>query len=281
MIYWILNAILGSIAWIFWKKSLNLSTIPHALFFGIGGIGSILVILFILWMGKFELPKELWILAIPLIDAFVVTYNSTLSQKIYTTEKISTLLPYENLSSIITIIIAYFLFRDTPITTLLIALSIIIIIFIFSFDFRTHEFPRQFWPIVLNNTINGVRSIGIWYVLVHMSSPTFYTIRNILTTIIVWIGILLASQLIFLKDVKKDFLVPRLMASFIGAVSALIGFTLISQFGLITSTLLGFLSMLSTVILGYLFLADKPEKKNILLAISVAILVACSSFFKA
>ena len=236
------------------------------------------IILLSLW--KFEFPKELWILVIPLVDAFVVTYNSTLSQKIYAREKISTLLPYENLSSIITIIIAFFLFRDTPLITLFIALSVIIIIFVFSFDFRTREFPRQFWPIILNNTINGVRSIGIWYALVHLTSPTFYTIRNILTTGIVWIGIILASQLIFIKDIKKDFLIPRLMASFLWAISALIWFTLISKFGLITSTLLGFFSMLSTVILGYFFLADKPEKKNIILAVSVALLVACGSFFK-
>lgn len=64
------------------------------------------------------------------------------------------------------------------------------------------------------------------------------------------------------------------MSSFLGALSALIGFTLISKFGLVTSTLLGFLSMISSVILGYFFLADKPEKKNIILAMTIALLVA-------
>ena len=57
-------------------------------------------------------------------------------------------------------------------------------------------------------------------------------------------------------------------------MSALIGFTLISKFGLITSTLLGFLSMLSTLILGYFFLNDHPEKKNVMLAVTIALLVA-------
>lgn len=280
MFFWILNAILGSISGIFWKKSLNLSTLPHGLFFWIGAIGSVMIAGAILIMGKFEIPKELWILAIPLVDAMVVTYNSKLSQRIYTQEKISSLLPYENFASVITIVIAFFLFRDTPLPTFIIALAIIAIIFVFSFDFKKHEFPRNFKLIILNNIINGGRSIAIGYALAHMTSPSFYTIRNLLTTIIVWTGIVWAGQLGLLRETKSNFLIPRLMSSFLGAASALIGFTLISKFGLITSTLLGFLSMISTLILGYFFLADHPEKKNIMLAITVAILVGLWTFFK-
>lgn len=225
-------------------------------------------------MGKFKIPTDLWILAIPFLDSFIVTYNSTLSQRIYKEEKLSTLLPYENLSLVITIIIAFFLFQDTPLPTFLIAIIIVILLFIFSFDFKKHEFPKNIKLIALNNSINAGRSLMIGYALVHMISPTFYTMRNLLTSIIVWGGIIAAGQLIHLKEAKKDFLIPRLMASCIGAVSAFIGFTLISKFGLIVSTLLGFLSMISTLILGYFFLADHPEKKNIILALSVAILVA-------
>lgn len=280
MFYGILNALLGSISWIFWKKSLSLSTLPHALFFGIWAIGSIIVGTIIIVMGKFEIPKELWVLLIPLADAMVVTYNSTLSQRIYTTEKISTLLPYENLSSVVTIVIAFFLFRDTPLPTLAVAILIITIIFVFSFDFKAHEFPKKIQLIILNNVINGGRSIAIGYVLVHMTSPTFYTLRNFLTTLIVWWGILFAWQAVLLKDTNKTFMIPRLLSSGLGSVSALIGFTLISKFGLITSTLLGFLSMLSTLILGYFFLNDHPEKKNVMLAVTIALLVAAWVFFK-
>lgn len=108
-------------------------------------------------MGKFEIPKELWVLAIPFVDSFVVTYNSTLSQKIYKEEKVSALLPYENLASVITLIAAFFLFKDTPLLTFLIALVIIVVLFVFSFDFKTHEFPKNFRLIILNNAINAGR----------------------------------------------------------------------------------------------------------------------------
>lgn len=281
MLFWILNAILGSVSWIFWKKSLNLSTLPHALFFGIGAIGSVIISVIIIILGKFEIPKELWILSIPFADAFVVTYNSTLSQKIYAEEKISALLPYENFASVITIIIAFFLFHDTPLPTFLVAIIIVVLIFAFSFDFSKREFPKKFKLIILNNSINAGRSLAIGYTLTHLSSATFYTIRNLLTTVIVWGGIIFTGQIMLLKGTKKDFLIPRLMASWLGSISALIGFTLISKFGLITSTLLGFLSMISTLMLGYFFLADRPEKKNIILAVTVAILVAFWVFFKA
>lgn len=201
-------------------------------------MGGITVGIIIILMGEFKLPKEWWILAIPIVDAIVVSYNSILSQKIYASEKISTLLPYENLSSVITIIIAFVIFRDTPLPTVAIAILIIVIIFVFSFDFKTHEFPKKFGLIVLNNTINGSRSIAIGYVLAHMTSPTFYTLRNFITTAIVWAGIFLAGHASLIRTTNKEFLIPRLLSAGLGAVSALIGFTLISKFGLITSTLL-------------------------------------------
>ena len=248
--------------------------VPPKLFFGIGAVGGVTVSLIIIIFGKFEIPKELWILFIPFLDAFVVTYNSLLHQKIYTEEKISALLPYENLTLVITIIVAFFLFQDTPLPTFLIAILVVILIFIFSFDFSKWEFPKKFLLILINNSINAGRSLVIGYAFLQLSSPTFFTVRNLLTTLIVWGGIALAGQTVLLCGAKKEFLIPRLIASFLGAISALIGFMLISKFGLVTSMLLGFLSMSSTIVLGYFFLADRPEKKNIILATTIAILVA-------
>ncbi len=108
-------------------------------------------------MGKFEMPAELWILVIPLCDSLIVTYNTTLSQRIYKVEKVSTLLPYENLAAVITIILAFFIFQDTPLVTFLIAIAIIVILFFFSFDPKTHEFPKNFKLILLNSSINSGR----------------------------------------------------------------------------------------------------------------------------
>lgn len=182
----------------FWKKSLNISTVSPSLFFGIGAFGSTILSIIIIFIGKFEIPEALWILSIPFLDAFVVTYNTTLSQKIYKEEKISALLPYQNLSSVITIIIAFFLFRDTPLPTFLIAILVIAITFVFSFDFSKHEFPKKFKLILLYNGINGGRTLAIGYALAQLSSPTFYTIRNLLTTAIVWEGLVFTRQIMLL-----------------------------------------------------------------------------------
>jgi drug/metabolite transporter (DMT)-like permease len=63
-------------------------------------------------------------------------------------------------------------------------------------------------------------------------------------------------------------------------LSAYIGFSLIAQLGLVTTTLLGFLSMVSTLFIGFFFLGDRPEKRNVFLAVTVALLVAIGTFLK-
>lgn len=146
-------------------------------------------------IGKFEIPKESFVLAVPFLDAFLSMYNASLSQKINLNEKISNLLPYENLSAVITIIIAFFLFSNTSFITFLIAIAVIIILFLFSFDFKTHEFPKKFHLILLNNGLNSARTIAIGYFLAYMTSASFLVMRNVLIVgIVIW-GIYTSKQI--------------------------------------------------------------------------------------
>jgi hypothetical protein len=38
--------------------------------------------------------------------------------------------------------------------------------------------------------------------------------------------------------------------------------------------------MLTTLLLGYIFLADRPEKKNVILSVTIALLVGIWVYFK-
>ncbi|MDQ1344389.1 MAG: hypothetical protein QG650_1110 [Patescibacteria group bacterium] len=281
MFWGALNALLGSVANIFWKKSLDLSDLPPRVFYALGALGSVVLSLGLIAFGMFSLPANYWLLAIPTIDAVIVGYTGLLSQRIYKEEKISALLPYENLSSILTIVAAFFLLGNTSVATLLIAIVTIVIIFTASFDFKGHQFPKNFKLIVLSNSITAFRALAMGYALSHMATETFYSIRNLLNAAIVMIPLLLSAEWVAVKTMKKDCLVPRMAASFLGAISALIAFTLISRLGLVTTTLLGFLSMAATLVLGYAFLGDRPERKNVMLAIAVSALVAVGTYFRA
>jgi hypothetical protein len=41
---------------------MNLSTLPPKLFFGIGAFGSVIISGILIATGRFEIPKELWII---------------------------------------------------------------------------------------------------------------------------------------------------------------------------------------------------------------------------
>lgn len=280
MFWGVLNALLGSIAGMFWKKSLGLSDLPERLFFAVGMAGAIVLSSGILLFGGFSIPSELWLLAIPVADSFAVSYAGLLSQRIYKEEKISALLPFENLASIFTIVLAFFLLGNTPVATLLIAIATIVLIFAASFDFKDRHFPKNFRLILLANSINAGRSLMFGYALSHLTSMTFYSTRNLATAAVVILPILFSGQYRILLTSKKEYLPSRMFASFLGAVSALIGFTLIAKLGLVTSTLLGFLSMGSTLVLGYFFLGDRPEKRSVALAVAVSALVALGTYFR-
>lgn len=60
-------------------------------------------------------PSNLWLFLFPAVDAVIVGYAGLLSQRIYKEEKLSALMPFENLSSIFTIVAAFFLLGNTPV----------------------------------------------------------------------------------------------------------------------------------------------------------------------
>lgn len=60
-------------------------------------------------------PSNFWLFLFPAVDAVIVGYAGLLSQRIYKEEKLSALMPFENLSSIFTIVAAFFLLGNTPV----------------------------------------------------------------------------------------------------------------------------------------------------------------------
>lgn len=53
------------------------------------------------------------------------------------------------------------------------------------------------------------------YALSHMASPTFYSVRNLLNAAIIMVPILMARQWLAMKDSKREYMAPRMAASFL------------------------------------------------------------------
>lgn len=138
-------------------------------------------------------------------------------------------MPFDNLSSLLTIVAAFFILGNTPVATLAVAVVTMVFIFVATFDFKSRHFPKNIKLILLSNGINASRSLAMGYALSHLASPTFYSVRNLLNAAVVLLPIFMVGEWKALRVSHRKYMVPRMAASFIGAISALIAFTLISK----------------------------------------------------
>lgn len=115
-----------------------------------------------------------------------------------------------------------------------------------------------------------------------MLKYTFQTVTALEAIIcfLIYLSLLKISDYKAIKTLKKDFLFNRYLGSILSWIAYLISLFLISDLWLTISTLLWFLWLGFTLILSYFFLWDKPDKKNIILALIVFILVSIGYYFK-
>jgi hypothetical protein len=150
MLYWIITTILTSLDDILWKKSLNLNRMSSFNFSIIGYSWDFITtfIIIIFWYLNFSILNIYLILTI--FGLVILTiFSMILDKKIYEKEKISNLIPYENLDKIFVIIISFFLFSNVWLLSLIITLITILLIITFSIDFKKLSFPKNYKLIII------------------------------------------------------------------------------------------------------------------------------------
>jgi hypothetical protein len=94
--------------------------------------------------------------------------------------KLSSLIPYENLNKVFIIIISFFLFGDVSLLTLFIALLTVFVIMGFSLDLKKIRFPKSFGLVLLVQLIYTVVTLITGYILLSVSAVTLFVSNNIL-----------------------------------------------------------------------------------------------------
>ncbi len=87
--------------------------------------------------------------------------------------------------------------------------------FFSSFDFKTHEFPKNLKLLIVSNSITAGRSLYIAFAFHYLTNATFYASRNLSSTLMIFFSIFLAGQLGTFRQAERNFLIPRLSASFL------------------------------------------------------------------
>ncbi len=280
MFYAILSTFLNSLATSFWKKALSFNA-PREFFNFIAYFSIILISLALFFFDKLVLSdinlKIFSLIVFLYLLQFVIVQ---LNQYVYSKEKISSILPYQNIHKVLVIILSFLIFWDISLITLIIALFTVLIIILFTVDFKTLKVPKSIKIFTFSQILETINFLMLWYLFTLISNVTFFIYSFILWIIFVWSIITYKKQLSCFKTLPKAFFKYRLIAAHIWWTSYILSLVVIQELWLSLSILLSYIWLGMTLFFSYLMFKDKPSKKDLSLIIIVSILIGVGYYFK-
>lgn len=274
----ILSTIISSFADVFWKKTMAYNVRPFA--HSVASLPVVFILCIYFFSTGFSLSTAEFITAwavflILLLDVV----KEPILQQVYKEEKISVLMPYFNLNKVFVIISSFFLFQDVSNISFCITIFTALVIMLASIDIKNKKLPRNFWKIIFieaNRTIGTL--LGGWVILNY--SETMYFVLYALFWAVIYFSLAAKTkQISDLKTVPRIYWKLRPIGS-LGWLSWFLSLVVIKNLGLSIGILLWFLWIGITLFVSFIFLKDKPSRKDIILTIIVAILIAIWFYFK-
>lgn len=274
----IISTFLTWIADIFWKKSLSYWVWPkmHDIL-SYPAAFLIIIYFFIAWI---DLSKVDYLLVISTsIILFISIFKTQIRQSIYREEKISVIMPYTNVNKILSIVLSFFIFSDVSKTSLFITILAIIVVIIFSIDFKTLKFPRNIKKMLIVEIGWAGLLVWSWWLIANYWEDLYFMFAWISWAILLAIMIVFLWEFKTVKNKPKEFWINRYIWS-IWWFSRFLSLVVISNLWLSISIILSFLGIWITLFLAFIFLKDKPAKKDLLLTLIVTSLVWLAFLYK-
>lgn len=222
-----------------------------------------------------------------LLSVFVYTLWRYLHASIFKKEKITHLLPYENLSKIFTIVFSYFLFRDISFLSFCITLFTIFVIIMVSIDWKEMRFSRNILIFACSHVLFALGNLLTGYILLSaskwglwVSGYSFITTYLFLATFIFLIPFLMKKWFLEMKYVDISFYTYRWISWFLSWFSWFLSLVVISNIGLSISVLLSFLWIVSTLFFAFFILRDIPRKRDVVVTFLIVILIFLWFYWK-
>lgn len=281
MFYGIISTLLDSLSTIYRKKALWYN-VPSTVFQLLAFFGNIILIIVFILFSKYDFSWLNYNVIFLIFLLIIIWYISTqISQYVYKREKISILTPYENINSIISIILAFFIFSwEVSLISFILTIIAWIVVIISSINFNKIEIPKVIKLISFQQLLRSIWLIIIWYILKEITPVDYYIIKSL--TYIFWLLTIIYFKKEFLQIISqpKDFYKSRLLASSIWSLSWIISLFIIKDLWVWISILLWYLYIIFILTFSYIFLWDKPSKKDIIVTIIISILVWFWYYFK-
>lgn len=286
----IISTVFASLWDIFFKKALkyNINLWNNDFLWQILPLG---IFIFAYYYFEFHFDTTLYISPQVLFAIFLSLLFYTVGRyfhaKIFKIEKITYLLPYENLSKIFTIIFSFYLFSDISTLSFIITLVTIFVIFISSLDMKNIAFSKNILIFSFSHVLFAIWNLIVGYILLEsaqwglwVSGYSFITTYLVMGVILFFIPFFLLKWFKELKNVDFGFYTYRSISWFLSWFSWFLSLVVISYLWLSISVLLSFLWILSTLFFAFFILRDIPRKKDIILTIIILILISLWFYFK-
>lgn len=278
----VFSNILQSFGTVFWKKTLLVSHLPKLLFRFFWEINGLVIAIIVMWLSWFE--RSIF-LNMRIVGGVVLTLILDLrydyiQQWLYREEKISTLIPYENLNSVFVIVIWYLIFKDASLVAVGMSILVIITTILFSIDFKNFEFPKNIKKILFVQILITIETLLTWYFLKDLADKDYFVVYQIVVVIMLLFPLLFNKLFGAVKKMSKSFLWYGSLSATANNISFLLYLFLVSEFGVVISMLLSFLGDGITILFWFLFLKEKPSKKEVLLIVLTTLLVGVGFYFK-
>jgi len=278
----IFGNILQSFGTVFWKKTLLVSRLPKLLFRFFWEINGLVIAIIVMWLSWFE--RSIF-LNMRIVGGVVLTlildlWYDYIQQWLYREEKISTMMPYENLNCVFVIVIWYLIFRDASLIAVGVSILVIIITILFSIDFKKFELPKNIKKILFVQVLITLETLLTWYFLKDLADKDYFVVYQIVIVIMLLFPLLFNKLFGAVKKMGKSFLWYGSLSATANNISFLLYLFLVSEFGVVISMLLSFLGDGITILFWFLFLKEKPSKKEVLLIVLTTLLVGVGFYFK-
>ena len=270
----VISTILYSVNSICHKKSMGFAKISEFLYTWLRetrGLPISLILILIFGFDMSVLTRKV-VIGVPLIVGIVQIY-SNLDQNLYRKEKLSNILPYENLYAVFSIIAGFLIFRDTSRISFVIAIVTFLVILAFSFDLKKLTIPKSFKTILIIQFLLTVEVLLTGRFLQSVSDTQYYVLYEVVVLILLLFPILTKSSFKDLKKTTKPFYGYLMGGALSSHLARLLYLFTVGEFWVVMSTLLSFLGTGLTLLFGRIVLKEKPTKKNIIMCVIVAILV--------
>ena len=281
MLWGLIQIIFATLENIFWKKSLDETDLWYGAFHLAWEVIWIIffIIFFVLWYIEFDIFNDIYSLILIFFVIIIEFSAFYIWQGLYKVNKISQLLPFENINKIFSIIIWFLIFQNNSIYAFIIAVVCFLIILIFSLDLRNFTLPKKLHKILTAEFLISLETLLLAHLLLKYSNITISMIWIIFSTILISLFLIDKNDYKKLFKQSSSFYKNRFIAAVLWWLAYLISLFLIKTLWIISTILLQFLWIWFTIILSYFILDDKPNKKDIGLSIILTILVWIWLFF--